>query len=66
MDERLPKFPTLSQVAHALQTGEGIERVPGRTLPKGRQWAGHDIPGRGKAAQRRLRQIARGHHAGTR
>lgn len=33
--------------------------VPGRSLPKGMTYIGHDIAGRGKAAGRRLRQIER-------
>ncbi len=32
---------------------------PGRALPTGHQWLGHDIVGRGSAPARRLRQIAR-------
>lgn len=32
--------------------------VPGRTLPKGYQWNGVDVPGRGSAPARRLRQLA--------
>ena len=32
----------------------------GRTLRIGESWNGHDIPGRGSAAKRRLRQIERG------
>ncbi len=33
--------------------------VPGRSLPKGYQWVGYDVQGRGSAAARRLRQMAR-------
>lgn len=33
--------------------------VPGRTLPKGKQWVGYDLEGRGSAPARRLRQQAR-------
>jgi hypothetical protein len=33
-------------------------KVPGRTLPRGMQWTGLDLPG-GRACQRRVRQIAR-------
>jgi len=33
--------------------------VPGRSLPKGFQWDGCDVEGRGSAAARRLRQLAR-------
>jgi hypothetical protein len=48
------------RVARELSEAESSGRVvPGRTLPKGRQWVGHDSPGRGTAPARRLRQIAR-------
>lgn len=35
-------------------------QVPGRTLPSGSQWTGSEIPGRGAAAKRRLKQMANG------
>lgn len=41
----------------ALQAGQ--VHVPGRTLPLGKQWIGWDIPGRGQAPARRLRQAAK-------
>lgn len=36
----------------------------GRTLPFDKEWCGHDVPGRGQAAARRLRQIAKREHNG--
>lgn len=54
------RFKTLSEVATALSDPTSdLKRVAGRTLPKGFQWNGCDVPGRGKAAQRRLRQMAK-------
>lgn len=48
----------LSDIPAHLQSEEmQARKVPGRTLPRGAQWTGHDIPGRGTAAARRLRQI---------
>lgn len=49
---------TLQDIADTLKdpTAHGLTPVPGRTLPKGYQWFGFDIPGRGGAAARRLRQ----------
>ncbi len=44
------------RLIRALEHGQ----VPGRTLPKGAQWIGHDIPGRGSASKRRLQQMAKG------
>lgn len=44
----------LNQIA---QSETDQRKVPGRTLPQGFTWAGHDIPGRGQAAARRLRQL---------
>lgn len=55
-----PIFRTLAEIAMALVTDDRrLTRVDGRTLPKGFQWSGHDIPGRGKAATRRLKQLAK-------
>lgn len=60
-DKKHPPPPTLAEVAEKLRDPirAGFFLHPGRTLPKGHQWAGHDIPGRGQAARRRLRQLAR-------
>lgn len=68
MKESAQTFKTLAEVAEGLRTnvgpdGQAIRRVEGRTLPKGFQWAGHDIPGRGRAAARRLRQMQKQHSA---
>ncbi len=53
-----PTFKTLAEVAMALALNDKrLTRVEGRTLPKDFQWSGHDIPGRGKAAARRLKQL---------
>lgn len=53
---------TNDEVLERLDTAPANLRVPGRTLIKGHSWDGRDLPGHGKAAQRRLRQIARGQH----
>lgn len=55
------KYPTMTDVAAMLAnpSAAGLRTRPGRTLPEGRQWAGHDVPGRGSAAKRRLRQMAK-------
>jgi hypothetical protein len=52
---------TLTQIAEVLERPSefNLNRKPGRTLPNGCDWSGHDIPGRGKAAARRLRQLER-------
>lgn len=53
-----PTFRTLAEISMALLLNDKrLTRVDGRTLPKGFQWSGHDIPGRGNAAKRRLRQM---------
>lgn len=56
--KRLTRKSDLETVADALShPGKyKLSTVEGRTLPLGMQWCGHDIPGRGKAAARRLRQ----------
>lgn len=52
-------FQTVHEVAEVLNDREhsGLRFKEGRTLPKGYQWDGRDVPGRGKAAQRRLKQL---------
>lgn len=59
-----PAFKTLEEAAAALADPDNPilrdRRVEGRTLPKGFHWSGHDLPGRGAAAARRLKQRAKG------
>lgn len=53
-----PLFSTLAEISMALLLKDKrLTFVDGRTLPKGYSWSGHDIPGRGKAAKRRLKQM---------
>lgn len=53
---------TNDEVIERLATAPDDRRVPGRTLLKDHSWDGRDVPGRGSAAQRRLRQMAKGQH----
>lgn len=53
---------TNDEVIERLETAPADRRVPGRTLLKDHSWDGRDLPGRGNAAQRRLRQMAKGQH----
>ena len=53
------KLETNSERVERLLREESDKKVPGRTLLKGYQWNGIDVPGRGKAAARRLRQMER-------
>lgn len=39
---------------------ESVRQVPGRTLPRGAQWIGADIPGRSGAQRRRRQRILNG------
>jgi hypothetical protein len=64
MGGKLVKVLTLKEAAELLdakareRASKGLER--GRSLVAGYQWTGQDVPGRGSAVKRRLRQIAKG------
>lgn len=67
VNQQLAEQPPPSESYKVLTTEEALAilddpktpRVPGRTLPVGHQWDGRELPGHGKAAARRLRQMAR-------
>lgn len=51
------RIATLKDVGELLSDPTApLQRVPGRTLPRGFQWNGAEIEGRGSASTRRLKQ----------
>lgn len=52
------KIETNSEHTERLIREHADRHVPGRTLLRGYQWNGIDVPGRGTAATRRLKQQA--------